>query len=113
MRNPIYFLQRNIGIFPLTSALVGGVVGFAVGSTGRVVVDSISFLYDTALSLVRNPYSFSFNPAQMISSAVRMGEESLYRAAIDGTEAGAVYSAGSLLLAKKISGIFHSKKGGE
>lgn len=113
MRNPIYFLQRNVGIFPLTSALVGGAIGFAVGSTGRIAVDSINFLYESALNLARNPYNFSINPVQIISAVVRIGEGSLYRAAVDGTEAGAVYSAGSLLLAKKISGIFHSKKGGE
>lgn len=111
MRNPIYFLQRNVGIVPLTGALVGGAVGFAVGSTGRLAVDSINFVYETVVNVARTfPYSLQANPSQIISNVVTQSEESLAHALYDGVEAGAVYSAGSLLLMKKIVGIFSSKK---
>lgn len=110
MRNPIYFLQRNVGLFPLASAAIGGAIGFGIGSTGRIAVDSINFLYDTALYAVKNfPYSFQINSSQIVSTVVAAAEGSVEHAVYDGLEAGAVYSAGSLLLAKKISGIFSSK----
>jgi hypothetical protein len=113
MKNPIYFLQKNIGILPLTGALIGGAVGFGVGSTGRLAVDSISFLYDTAAYVARNfPYNLQINPG-FISSLVTDAERSLEHALYDGMETSAVYSAGSLLLTKKILGIFRTKKGGE
>jgi hypothetical protein len=114
MKSPIYFLQRNIGFFPLTSAVVGGAIGFAVGSTGRITVDLIDYLYEGVVLAAKNfPYSLQIDPGQIISNLVNVIEGSLYHAAIDGTEAGAVYSAGSLLLAKKISNVFRSRVGGE
>lgn len=113
MKNPIYFLQKNIGILPLAGAVIGGAVGFGVGSTGRLTVDSISFLYDTAGYVARNfPYSLQINSG-FISSLVTGAERSLERALYDGMETSAVYSTGSLLLTKKILGIFRTKKGGE
>jgi len=112
MRNPVYFLQKNVGLFPLTSALIGGAIGFTVGSSGRLAVDSITFLYDTAVNVIKNlPYSLQANPAEVVSSLVSAAEGSLVHAVYDGVEAGAVYSAGSLLLAKKVSGVFRSRDG--
>lgn len=114
MRNPVYFLQKNVGLFPLTSAIVGGAIGFAVGSTGRLAVDSLNFFYDSALIAAKNfPYSLQANPSQLVQYALSSVEESLSHALYDGAEAGAVYSAGSLVLAKKIASIFRSKNGGE
>ena len=111
MRNPIYFLQRNVGLFPLTSALIGGAIGFGIGATGRIAVDSVSFLYDSTAYVARNFSHLQIDPGQTIASVIKMAEDSLYRAVYDGTETGAVYSAGSLLLAKKISNVFRSKNG--
>jgi len=114
MRNPVYFLQKNVGFFPLTSALIGGAIGFAVGSSGRLAVDSLTFIYDSAITVARNlPYSLQANPSQLVHYVFNSAEESLTRALYDGAEAGAVYSAGSLLLAKKIAGVLRSKNGGE
>jgi len=113
MRNPIYFLQRNVGLFPLASAVVGGAIGFGVGATGRIAVDSIGFLYDNAVYVARNFPNLQIDFGQIVSSIMKTAEETIYRAAFDGTETGAVYSAGSLILAKKVSNIFRSKKGGD
>jgi len=111
MKSPIYFLQKNIGFFPLTTALVGGAIGFAVGSTGRITVDLAGFLYQNALNAAKNfPYSLQIDPSQIVSHLSNAIEGSLYRAIYDGAEASAVYSAGSLLLAKKISNVFRSKE---
>ena len=113
MKNPIYFLQKNVGILPLTGAIIGGAIGFGIGSTGRLAVDSISFLYDTTAYIAKNfPYSFQINPS-VISSLITDAERSLEHALYDGMETSAVYSAGSLLLTKKIVGIFKPKGGGE
>jgi hypothetical protein len=110
MKSPIYFLQKNIGFFPLTTAVVGGAIGFAVGSTGRITVDLIDFLYGSAVNAAKNlPYSLQIDPNQIISNVVNAIEGSLYHAVYDGAEAGAVYSAGSFLLGKKISNVFRSK----
>jgi hypothetical protein len=110
MKSPLYFLQKNIGFFPLTTAVIGGAIGFAVGSTGRITVDLADFLYQNAVNAAKNlPYSLQINPSQIVSNAVNAIEGSLYHAIYDGAEAGAVYSAGSLLLAKKISNVFRSK----
>jgi hypothetical protein len=111
MKSPIYLLKKNVGFFPITAAAIGGAVGFAVGSTGRITVDMIDFLYNGAVIAAKNfPYSLQVNPSQAISYVVSAIEGSLYRAAIDGTEAGAVYSAGSLLLAKKVANVFRPKE---
>jgi len=111
MKSPIYFLQKNIGFFPLTTAVVGGAIGFAVGSTGRITVDLAGFLYQNALNAAKNfPYNLQIDPSQIVSHLSNAIEGSLYRAIYDGAEASAVYSAGSLLLAKKISNVFRSKE---
>lgn len=113
MKNPVYFLQKNVGILPLTGALLGGAIGFGIGSSGRLAVDSVSFLYDTAAYVAKNfPYSLQINPGS-ISVLISDAERSLEHAFYDGMEASAIYSAGSLLLTKKIVGIFKTKKGGE
>jgi len=111
MKSPVYFLQKNVGLFPLTAAFVGGAVGFAVGSTGRITVDMIDFLYQGIVLAAKNfPYSLQIDPSQIVSHLVTQLEGSLYQAAIDGTEAGTIYSAGSFLLAKKLSGVFRSER---
>ena len=109
MKGPISFLYKNVGLFPLASAAVGGAIGFAVGATGRIAVDAVSFLYDNGIQLARNfPYSLQIEP-NFISHIASAVENSAGHAVYDGIEGSAVYSAGSLLLAKKFGNFFRSR----
>ena len=112
MRNLAYMFYKNVGIIPLTSAVVNGAIGAAIGGGGRVTIDTLNFAYEAVSHFAEHfPTSLHFDFPQLYSYFASSIEGGFWRTAYSALEGGIVYSTGGLLFAKKVTDRFSSKKG--